>query len=182
MLQSASSCKTTTEIRRATCGDAAMTALLGRVTFAETFGYLFQNRARELGTYLDRTFGVGKVETSLSKPGNVYWLAFRDRLPVAYAKLKHPSAPSGRAAQDAAQLQKIYVLKEFLAERIGEALLRQVSAEAKQRASTLWLDVLHENQRAIGFYRKHGFAVTGEDAYAIGSQTFLFKRLARHLA
>jgi diamine N-acetyltransferase len=52
--------------------------------------------------------------------------------------------------------------------------MRQVLADARWRAPTLWLDVLHENKRAIGFYRKHGFAVTGEDGYTIGSQTFRF--------
>ena len=95
-------------------------------------------------------------------------------------KLKHPSTPSGEAGKNAAQLQKIYVLNEFLGERVGEALLRQVLPEAKRRAPTLWLDVLHENERAISFYRKHGFAVTGEDTYRIGSQTFLFDLMGKH--
>jgi ribosomal protein S18 acetylase RimI-like enzyme len=168
------------EIRRATPGDAVTVALLGRITFAESFGHLFRSHPQELRSYLDRTFGVGKIEISLAKPGNVYWLALRDLLPVGYAKLKHPSAPSGEAGKNAAQLQKIYVLNEFLGERIGEALLQQVLPEAKRRAPTLWLDVLHENERAISFYRKHGFAVTGEDTYRIGSQTFLFDLMGKH--
>lgn len=173
----------TTEIRRATPGDAAIVALLGRITFAETFGYLFRSHCEdeELRNYLDATFAAGKIATSLGKPENAYWLAFRDCLPVGYAKLKHPSAPGGKVEKDAAQLQKIYVLKKFLGERIGEALLRAVLPEAKRHAATLWLDVLHENARAIGFYRKHGFAAAGEDTYTIGSQTFLFDLLVRPL-
>jgi len=163
-----------TAIRPATHEDAAIVALLGRVTFVETFGYLFRDRPRELRAYLDSTFSVGKIGTSLAKPENAYWLALRDRLSVGYAKLKHPSAPYGQAGNDAAQLQKIYVLNEFLGERIGEALLGQVFPEARRRAPMLWLDVLHENTRAICFYQKHGFAVTGKDTYTIGSQTFRF--------
>jgi len=169
------------EIRRATPGDAVIIALLGRITFSESFGHLFRRHPHELRSYLDRTFGVGKIEISLGKPGNVYWLAFRDFLPIGYGKLKHPSTPSGEAGKNAAQLQKIYVLNEFLGERVGEALLRQVLPEAKRRAPTLWLDVLHENERAIGFYRKHGFSVTGEDTYTIGSQTFLFDLMGKPL-
>jgi diamine N-acetyltransferase len=165
----------TTRIIPAKTEDAAIVALLGRITFAETFGYLFQTHPHELGTYLDTTFGVAKIRTSLAKPGNAYWLALRDCLPVGYAKLKHPSAPpSGQAGKDAAQLQKIYVLNEFLGEGIGKALMQQALAEARWRAPILWLDVLHENKRAIGFYKKHGFTVTGEDAYTIGSQRFRF--------
>jgi ribosomal protein S18 acetylase RimI-like enzyme len=170
------------EIRRATAGDAVTIALLGRITFAESFGHLFRSHPHELRRYLDRTFGVGKIEISLAKPENVYWLAYRDHLPIGYAKLKHPSAPSGDAGKNSAQLQKIYVLTEFLGERIGEALLHQVLPEAKRRAPKLWLDVLHENERAIGFYTKHGFAITGKDTYRIGSQTFLFDLMGKPLA
>jgi ribosomal protein S18 acetylase RimI-like enzyme len=169
------------EIRRATPEDAVTVALLGRITFAESFRHLFRSHPHELRSYLDSTFGVGKIEISLQAPENVYWLAFRDLLPIGYAKLKHPSAPSDKAGENAAQLQKIYVLNEFLGERIGGALLRQVSPEAKRRAPKLWLDVLHENERAIGFYRKHGFSITGEDTYRIGSQTFLFDLMSKPL-
>ena len=127
----------TAKIRPATPEDAAIVALLGRITFSETFGFLFRSRPAELRAYLDSTFGVGKIVTSLGKPENAYWLALWDCLPVWYAKLKHPSAPSGQARKDAAQLQKIYVLNEFLGGRIGEALLRQVLPEARPRAPTL---------------------------------------------
>jgi diamine N-acetyltransferase len=168
----------TTRIIGAKTEDTAIVALLGRITFPETFVYLFPSHAHELSAYLDTTFGVAKIRTSLGKPGNAYWLALRDRLPVGYAKLKHPSAlPFGQAGKDAAQLQKIYVLNEFLGEGIGKALMQQTLAEARWRAPILWLDVLHENKRAIGFYEKHGFTVTGEDAYTIGSQTFRFVRM-----
>jgi ribosomal protein S18 acetylase RimI-like enzyme len=162
------------ETTRGTPEDAAIVALLGRITFAQTFGYLFRGHAQELSTYLDTTFDVENIRTSLGKPGNAYWLALRDRLPVGYAKLKHPSALPGRSGKAAAQLQKIYVLNEFLGEGIGKALMRQVLVEARSRAPTLWLDVLHENKRAIGFYKEHGFTVTGENTYTIGSQTFRF--------
>ena len=165
----------TTSTIRAKPEDAAIVALLRRITFAQTFGYLFRSHAEELRAYLDTIFGVAKIRTSLGKPENAYWLALSERLPVGYAKLKHPSAPSGQAEKGAAQLQKIYVLDEFHGDGIGKALMQQALAEAERRgAPTLWLDVLHENKRAIEFYKKHGFAMTGEDRYAIGSQTFRF--------
>jgi diamine N-acetyltransferase len=78
------------EIRRATPEDAATVALLGRITFVESFGHLFRSHPHELRSYLDRTFGVGKIEISLAKPGNVYWLAYRDHLPVGYAEAQAP--------------------------------------------------------------------------------------------
>lgn len=74
------------------------------------------------------------------------------------------------AGQHATQLQKIYVLHQFLGQRIGRALLGQVMCEAAARVPLVWLAVLEDNERAVGFYRKHGFAVIGTDTYAIGAQ------------
>jgi len=169
------------EIRRAERDDAAVIALLGQITFAETFGHKFRDHADDLRTYLEATFDVAKIERSLDKPGNAYWLAFCRRLPVGYAKLKHPSALPGQAAQDAAQLQKIYVLQAYLALGIGTALLNNMLPEAAARAPLLWLDVLRENDRAIRFYETHGFRAAGEDRYTIGAQTFAFHLMAREL-
>jgi hypothetical protein len=95
------------EIRRAIPGDAKVVALLGRITFRETFGHLFLDHRDELRAYLDATFDVGKIGRSVCKPENAYWLAFVAGLPVGYAKLKHPSAPTDQGDQNAVQLQKI---------------------------------------------------------------------------
>lgn len=167
-------------IRRATPEDAATIARLGRITFTESFGYLFSAHAHELHAYLETTFGVAKIEQSLRRPQNLYWLAFAERRPVGYAKLKHPSPPRGMP--DAAQLQKIYLLHEHVGAGLGTRLLTHVLLEAQQRAPTIWLDVLRENTRAAGFYQRHRFAPIGQDTYPIGSQTFDFILMAKHFA
>ncbi|HTW71283.1 MAG TPA: GNAT family N-acetyltransferase [Acetobacteraceae bacterium] len=168
-------------IRRAGPADAATVALLGRITFAETFGHLFGHHADDLRAYLDATFDVAKIETSLGKPRNAYWLAFLRRLPVGYAKLKYPSPPPAKPQQVAAQLQKIYVLRAFLGQRLGEDLLGPVLQEAASQAPLLWLDVLRENDRAVRFYARHGFVASGDDSYTIGSQRFVFDIMERHV-
>jgi diamine N-acetyltransferase len=167
------------QIRRAASGDGPIVALLGRITFAETFGYLFRNHfGNDLRTYLDATFDVAKMERSLAKPGNAYWLALWEGLPVGYAKLKHRFPPSA-TAQSAAQLQRIYVLDEFIGRGIGRHLIESVFTEAAAKATTVWLDVLQENDRAVSFYRCHGFIVTGEHNFEIGAQRFLFNVMSR---
>ncbi len=169
----------TLAIIRAEPSDAAALALLGRVTFAETFGHLFHDHRDDLRTYLDATFDVAKIERSLGKPENTYWVARRDELPVGYAKLKYPSAPPGKPGRDAAQLQKIYVLREFFGAGIGRALMAPMLHTASRLASLIWLDVLSQNERAIGFYTTLGFAAIGDDTYTIGAQRFLFRLMAR---
>jgi ribosomal protein S18 acetylase RimI-like enzyme len=163
------------QIRRADKRDAATVALIGRVTFRETFGHLFENHAGDLRAYLDRTFNVAKIECSLLQARNSYWLALVDGLPVGYAKLKYPSPALRLGADLAAQLQKIYLLKEFAGQGIGDPLLETVLAHASMlNPECVWLDVLKQNERAIRFYQKRGFVAAGDDNYTIGAQTFLF--------
>lgn len=166
------------DIRPAEPADATTIALLGRITFAETFGHLFSQHQDDLRRYLDTTFDVTKTERSLAKPQNRYWLALCHRLPVGYAKLKHPSPPPGQPLQNAAQLQKIYVLRSFVGQHIGQALMQPVIQAAVRQAPLLWLDVLRENESAIAFYNRHGFVGIGEDTYTIGAQQFRFSLMA----
>jgi GNAT superfamily N-acetyltransferase len=163
------------EIKRAHASDAAIFALLGRITFAETFCHLFVRHETDLQDYLARTFGVAEIEGSLNKDTNVYWLAEWDRLPVGYAKLKFGSRPPGMLSEPFDQLQKIYVLRSFLGRRVGAALMHPIMSEARTRGTNLWLDALRENTHAIAFYERFGFRALGNDTYTIGAQTFRFR-------
>jgi ribosomal protein S18 acetylase RimI-like enzyme len=78
-----------------------------------------------------------------------------------------------------AQLQKIYVLREFVGEGVGKPLIDAALKDAaSRRVDTVWLDVLKENDRAIRFYARRGFRMLGEDRYTIGAQTFAFHLMA----
>ena len=168
------------QIRNAEPKDAEIVALLARITFAETFGYLFENHRDDLRAYLDRTFAVDKMRRSLGKSLNRYWLAAAAGLPVGFAKLKYrspiPMAPMPLAQDgNVAQLQKIYVLREFVGQGIGKPLIETVLSDATSRnTDSVWLDVLKENNRAILFYQRRGFMLLGDDTYTIGAQTFAF--------
>ncbi|WP_350285833.1 GNAT family N-acetyltransferase [uncultured Croceitalea sp.] len=166
-------------IRLAKKEDATAIALLGRTTFTETFGDLF-NDIEGLRNYLNTTFSVTKIEKSIDKPNNKYWIAFVDRLPVGYAKLKLKSPSEFVNTQKISQLQKIYVLKDFLSMKIGRQLQDVLMNEARKiGAEQIWLSVYQDNQRAIAFYEKNGFEVVGSHKFSIGEDTFDFKAMSK---
>jgi diamine N-acetyltransferase len=165
-------------IRRADIKDVAIVSLIGRLTFRETFSALFVQHEGELRDYLDHIFAPAKIAASLAKHENRYWLASVDGLPVGYAKLKFPSTHPALTAAAPAQLQKIYVLAEFLSQDVGSALMREILAEADRLGvDDLWLNVLSSNRRAIAFYEKQSWEHVAETFFAIGSQSFHFLTL-----
>lgn len=168
-------------IRRVKPDDAQCIALLGRVTFAESFGHLFDDRD-DLKNYLDSTFSVKKIEASIQKPNNRYWIAFVDALPVGYTKLKLVSPSEFMEEGTVSQLQKIYVLQDFLSMKIGKRLQELVLSDARQAGSrAIWLSVWKGNARAIGFYTKHAFQAIGAHTFRIGKQSFDFTVMSRLL-
>ncbi|MBT8183275.1 MAG: GNAT family N-acetyltransferase [Eudoraea sp.] len=169
------------EVRLADPTDAMAIALLGRVTFTETFGHLFREK-KDLQDYLLRTFSVDKIENSLKKEENVFWIAFSERLAVGYAKLKLNTPSEFFTENNTCQLQKIYFLADFLSLKIGfqlqETLLKWARGEGYH---IIWLSVLKENERAIKFYKKNGFKLVGQHDFQIGREHFDFIAMSKKL-
>ena len=169
------------EIRLARKEDAPFIALLGRTTFTETFGHFFRDQ-QDLIDYYNSTFSVQKIEGGIEKPNNLFWIAFANRLPVGYAKLKLHSNSEFVDSKEVCQLQKIYVLKDFLSMKIGLELQGALLDKAKELKFTqIWLSVLNSNERAIRFYEKSGFDEIGNHDFQIGKENFEFIAMNKEL-
>lgn len=167
-------------IRKATIEDAEFIALLARVTFTETFGTHFRDR-QDLVNYYNTTFSVSKLRSSIAKSNNIFWIAFCDDLPVGYSKLKLISKTEFIDSDAVSQLQKIYVLNDFLSMKIGQKMLDTIVEETKMIKSTyLWLSVLKSNERAVCFYEKNGFEHIGELTFDIGKEHFEYAAMKKN--
>lgn len=161
-------------LRKARLADAECIALLARVTFTETFGHYFRDH-QDLLDYYDKTFSVSKIRSSLAKENNIFWIAFWNELPVGYAKLKRFSPSDFIDTDRVSQLQKIYILKDFFAKKIGHTMQSEMLDEAiKIGNQHIWLSVLESNTRAIAFYTKNGFTEIGKHQFNIGQEHFDF--------
>ncbi|MEW7291926.1 GNAT family N-acetyltransferase [Aquimarina sp. 2304DJ70-9] len=169
-------------IRRVIEEDAKSISFLGKKTFDESFGHLFHDR-KDLIAYLDHTFSVPKITKSIQKPNNVYWLVLDDDLPIGYAKLQL-NAPSKfiDANTTVCKLQRIYFLKSYASQGIGNKLQQMIFDEARGSGNTnLWLSALKDNERAIAFYERSDYEIVGEHPFSIGKQEFDFWVMSKRL-
>src|SRR5215211_8776316 len=169
------------QVREASPDDAVMLALLGRFTFAETFEQYFTDK-EGLHRHYETTYSVSKMKSSLQKPNNVFWIAEYRNLPVGYVKLRKHAPSKFMLPGKSSQLQKIYVLKDFISHGVGGLLLDALFAKVKAIGSDyLWLSVWEKNGRGIRFYQKNCFEVTGHQVEAIGKDEFRFLILKKEL-
>jgi hypothetical protein len=166
-------------IKNATILDAATISFLGSKTFTETFGYLFSEL--ELNKYLDDTFNANKVKESLNKPASIWGLAYYFNKPVGYFKVKLDSSFEDSEKKQI-QLQKIYVLKDYLNKKVGGALLQYIFQLIQLHDhQVIWLNVLHTNDRAIYFYEKHGFKKFRKSFYKIGGNDLEYELMIKEI-
>ena len=170
------------EIRIAIPSDAPMISLLARTTFREAFGDLFRD-PNDLLEYFERTFSVEKIEGGLKKTTNIFWIAYVDRLPVGYGKLKLDSPSEFIKSGSNCQLQKIYILKDFLSMKIGLKLQTEMLKKAvEHNFEKIWLSVYGGNIRAIKFYERNGFEKIGAHDFSIGKEDFHFFVMVKKLS
>jgi ribosomal protein S18 acetylase RimI-like enzyme len=166
-------------IRKATTEDVIALALLCRVTFREAFGHLFED-TQNLIDYFAKSFSISALTDKINDNNNVYWLAFSDNLPVGYAKLIKRSPSKFIQDSQVSELQRIYVLNDFLNQKIGHQLQDAVFDEVKAiGAKHLWLSVYVDNLKAIRFYRKYAFNQLGTHTFNILKQSFEFSVMCK---
>jgi ribosomal protein S18 acetylase RimI-like enzyme len=145
---------------------------IGKQSFRHAFAHLFK-RKEELLEYLEYTYDRSKVEKSLEKENNVFFLAFVENAPVGFAKVKKYSLNEQIESIAQMELQKIYVLSYYHGSGAGQALLHAVIELAnKLQPDFLWLDTHIQNEKAIRFYERNGFRKAGKYFFTIGTQTF----------
>lgn len=159
-------------IREATSNDIEILALLGRVTYSESHGH-FINNVEDLYNYNNEAFSIQRTTEELYKKENIYWIAYSNNLPVAYAKLVLNAENDSVSDKNSCRLERIYVLNEFLGKKIGYQLYNTVLNKAKElNYNQIWLTVYIKNYKAITFYEKQDFKKVGSYTFWVNEKAF----------
>jgi GNAT superfamily N-acetyltransferase len=159
-------------VRRALVGEEQALALLGSATFLESYaGFLSaedilthcaaEHNATVYARYLAAS--QARVYAAAADPGGAL-VGYAVACPLEFA------LPGATPADY--ELRRIYVLHRYQGKGVGQALLDQIIAAARELGyKRLLLGVNVDNVAAIRFYGRQGFARIGERRFQVGRQS-----------
>lgn len=151
---------------------------IGRQTFYETFSQ--SNTEENMKNYLENGFSLSKITAELNDENAEFYFAKIDEKIIGYLKLNFGQSQTELKVDKAIEIERIYVLKEFHGNKVGQILYDKAIEVARQKnADYVWLGVWEENPRAINFYKKNGFVEFDKHIFKLGEdeQTDIMMKL-----
>ena len=164
-------------LRKAIPADAGPLSDFAARTFSET--YAGDNTSSDMAAYMANAFGPAIQLQEISDPASSVTVAVcRDGPGEAFAGYTHLLEDQEPTS---ILLKRIYVDAAWKGSGLGRLLIEQARHECRRRGrQRLWLTVWERNRRAIGFYEKLGFRISGETKFELGDdiQTDLIMEIA----
>ncbi len=165
-------------ITRASVAELKRLQQIGRQTFSETFSSA--NTEADMAKYLTEKFSEDQLTKELCDANSEFYLAILKDEVVGYLKVNFSASQTEMKDENAMEIERIYVLKEYHGKEVGQQLYQKALEIArKRRLSFIWLGVWEENPRAIRFYEKNGFTIFDKHIFRLGNdeQTDLLMKL-----
>ncbi len=152
--------------------DSEVIALLGTITYTESHGHFIDDR-NDLMKYNEDAFSVSKTKLDINNPNIIFYIMYKDNLPIGYAKLVLNAFHENGTLQDGCQLERIYILNDFIPLKIGYQFLNFLEEKVKAlKLNTLWLSVYTKNTRAINFYQRNEYKETGKSVFLVNGKEY----------
>jgi len=166
------------KIRKINIDDLEALRNLSNQTFKETFEEV--NTEEDMQKYLDENLSIEKLKTELENPNSEFYFAENNDEILGYLKLNFKDAQTEKLKENHFEIERIYVLKAFLGQKIGQILFdKAIEIGREKNLEYVWLGVWEENHRAIRFYGKNGFEIFGKHDFVLGEdvQTDLLMKM-----
>ncbi|MEA4921237.1 MAG: GNAT family N-acetyltransferase [Clostridiaceae bacterium] len=154
---------------RCTTNDYQYLCELSEKTYKDTFAVFCSEETMQ--AYLEEAFCETKIIGELSDKHSEFYFAKNDDTVVGYIKVNEFEAQSDIKDHAALELERIYIFQDYQNQGYGKELLEKaVSIAAQKGKAYVWLGVWEKNEKAIGFYRKNGFEISGEHIFVMGEE------------
>jgi len=156
-------------IRKAQDKDVIDLQNIGKITFSETFSK--DNSAQNINEYLETAFSTDKITSELAdKNAEFYFAEFENEI-IGYLKVNHGESQTEIKNENALEIERIYVLKDFHGKKVGQLLYEKAIELANEKnVDFVWLGVWEQNLRAIRFYEKNGFTAFDKHFFKLGNE------------
>ena len=155
------------QIIKATLSHLEILESISKQSFVET--YADKNTEENIANYLTENFDSEPLIRQLNNSLSEFYLAYINNSVVGYLKINSGNAQTEQQNDNAIEIERIYVLKEFQGKRIGQLLCNKAFQIGQQKkAEYLWLGVWEENFKAIRFYKKYGFIEFDRHMFKLG--------------
>lgn len=157
-----------TTTRLCTADDIEELRELSVRTFTETFAPM--NTPEDMEEYVRSSFAREKFRRELSDSNTEFFFLYCGGKPAGYLKLNEAPSQTDVNDEGSLEIERIYVLSEFQGTGLGAQLMEKAVSTARERGKKyIWLGVWEKNEKAIRFYKKHGFYKISEHTFVIGT-------------
>ena len=157
------------QIRLAKADDALCLGVLASQVFLDTYAVLGVRAS--LAEYVRSSFATSALQNLLANPEVMLCVAEASAHMVGFAQVSVEVAQPLVQAERPAELERLYVQRPFMGQRVGAQLLREAEELAAQRgADALWCSVWVHNVRALRFYERQGYANLGSSVFVMGHE------------
>ncbi|MBX2962364.1 MAG: GNAT family N-acetyltransferase [Cyclobacteriaceae bacterium] len=154
-------------LREATLADIDQLQKIGKRTFIETFEAV--NTKANMEAYLNEGFSYEGLKEELINTGSLFYFATLNNTIVGYLKVNFGLAQKELQDENALEIERIYVLRDYQGKNIGRLLFNKALQLGEERkASYVWLGVWEHNARAMAFYKKNGFVEFDKHVFKLG--------------
>jgi diamine N-acetyltransferase len=161
--------KMTIRIAKCTPDDLLTLQQISYVTFDETFKE--QNTPENMKGYLDKAFNLKQLEKELINTSSEFFFVYFNNELAGYLKLNINDAQSEDMGNEALEVERIYIKRDFQKHGLGRYMLNKAVEIAKvHKKSKVWLGVWEKNENAIAFYKKMGFVESGSHSFYMGDE------------
>ena len=166
------------KIRKINIDDLETLRYLSIQTFKETFEEV--NTEEDMQKYLDENLSLERLKSELENLDSEFYFIENENKNLGYLKLNFENAQTEKVEENYFEIERIYVLKAFLGQKIGQILFdKAIEIGREKNLEYVWLGVWEENHRAIRFYGKNGFEIFGKHDFVLGKdvQTDLLMKM-----
>lgn len=108
--------------------------------------------------YLEQAFEVNKICNELADENSRFYFMYSGENLAGYLKLNEAPAQTDINDKYSLEIERIYVTRAFQGDGLGRYLMNTAISKAKERKKEyVWLGVWEKNEKALLFYKKHGF-------------------------